>query len=219
MAAEHAKTYRATTFYYVMLGLLVALAFAATMLIQIPVGLGYVNFGDAVVMIAGVVMGPVGGAVTGLLGPTIADLATGYFIYAPFTAVIKGFEGLLCGLLYKKLLTNRAGWLRCLVAFAVASVWVTVGYAMADFLLVSFGVAGFDAYGFKAALLAGAVTMPGTLVQMGVSLVVATAVSPKLPKLAYGKLFADTAVSAPDAQTVDEAAQKGQSADQTQHKN
>lgn len=201
MTVEHAKTYRATTFYFVMLGLLVALAFAATMLIQIPVGLGYVNFGDAIVMIAGVVMGPVGGAVVGLLGPAIADLATGFFIYAPFTAVIKCLEGFLCGVLYKKLFLKRAAWLRCLIAFAVASVWVTFGYALTDFLLVCFGVAGFDSYGLQAALVAGAVTIPGTLVQMGVSMAVALLVSPKLPKLAFGKLFTETDVSSKADQT------------------
>lgn len=191
VAGTKTKTVRATTFYYVMLGLFTALAFAATMLIQIPVGIGYVNFGDAVVMIAGVVLGPVGGAAVGLLGPAIADLATGYFVYAPFTAVIKAIEGLLCGLLYKKLFPTRASWLKCLVSFLIAAVWVTVGYAIADFMLVCFGVAGFDDYGLKAALLAGAVTIPPSLVQTGISAVIALLASPKLPKLAYGKLFVD----------------------------
>lgn len=188
------KAYRATTFYYVMLGLFTALSCVATLLIQIPFGpMGYINFGDAIVMISGVVLGPVGGAVTGLLGPTIADLATGYFLYAPFTAVIKAIEGLLCGLLYKKLFVRQASWVRCLTAFVIAALWVTAGYAMADFLLVSFGVAGFEAYGIQAALLAGVVTMPGTLVQTGVSAAVALIVSPKLPQLTFGKLFSERA--------------------------
>lgn len=50
---------RVSTLYIVMCALLTAMTFAATMLIQIPVGIGYINFGDAVVMTSGVVLGPV----------------------------------------------------------------------------------------------------------------------------------------------------------------
>lgn len=187
-AQKTEKAYKVTTLYYVMLGLFTALAFVATLLIQIPAGWGYINFGDAVVMIASVVLGPVGGAVTGLLGPAAADLATGFLIYAPFTAVIKAFEGLFCGLLYSKVLRGRAGWLRCLVAFAVVSLWVSVGYAVTDFLLVSFGALG-DTNSMSAAWAAAVASLWKTTIQTGVSMAVAMIVSPKLPKPAHGKLF------------------------------
>lgn len=75
-------------------------------------------------------------------------------IYAPFTAVVKAAEGFLCGLMYAKLFKNRASWVRCLVAFLTVTVWVTVGYALTDFLLVLFGADGFEAYGLRAALAA-----------------------------------------------------------------
>lgn len=196
MREKTAKGSRVTTLYFVMLALFTALATVATVLVKIPCGpLGYINFGDAIVMIAAVVLGPVGGAVVGGLGPAIADIVSGYFIYAPFTAVIKAIEGLLVGLLYTKLFPSRASWLRCLVAFVAATVWVTIGYAVADCLLVLFGVAGFEAYGVRAAFIAGAITMPFTLVQMAVSGVIAMFVSPKLPTLAREKLFNDSAES------------------------
>lgn len=183
------KGSRVTTLWFVMLALFTALSVVATLLIRIPYGLGYINFGDAVVMIAAVVLGSAGGAVAGGLGPAIADAVSGYVIYAPFTAVVKAAEGFLCGLMYAKLFKNRASWVRCLVAFLTVTVWVTVGYALTDFLLVLFGADGFEAYGLRAALAAGVVTMPGTLVQMAVSAAVAMIVSPKLPTLARDKLF------------------------------
>lgn len=176
------KGSRVTTLWFVMLALFTALSVVATLLIRIPYGLGYINFGDAVVMIAAVVLGPAGGAVAGGLGPAIADAVSGYVIYAPFTAVVKAVEGFLCGLMHTKLFKNRASWVRCLVAFLTVTVWVTLGYALTDFLLV-------EAYGLRAALAAGVVTMPGTLVQMAVSAAVAMIVSPKLPTLARDKLF------------------------------
>lgn len=194
MHEKTVKGSRVTTLYFVMLALFTALATVATVLVRIPCGpLGYVNFGDAIVMIAAVVLGPAGGAIVGGLGPAIADAISGAFVYVPFTAVIKTVEGLLVGLLYTKVLPSRASWLRCLLAFLAATVWVTIGYAVADCLLVLFGVSGFDAYGVRAAFIAGAVTMPFTLVQMGVSTVIAMFVSPKLPTLAHEKLFNDPA--------------------------
>lgn len=191
MNEKAARGTKVTTLYFVMLALFTALSTVATILIRIPVGLGYINFGDAVVMIAAVVLGPAGGAIVGGIGPAIADIISGYVIYAPFTAVIKAIEGLVCGLIYTRAFKSRASWLRCLIAFLTVTVWVTVGYALTDCLLVLFGVDGFAEYGVKAAFVAGAVTMPGTLIQMGVSAAVAMLVSPKLPTLAHEKLFND----------------------------
>ena len=56
-----------------MAALFTAVTFVGTILIRIPVGIGYVNFGDAVVMIAAVVLGPVGAALAGGLGSALAD--------------------------------------------------------------------------------------------------------------------------------------------------
>lgn len=193
------KSIRATTLYYVMTAFFVALSCVATLLIQIPVGpMGYINFGDAFVMIAGVVLGPLGGAVAGALGPALADIFTGYIIYAPFTAVIKAVEGLLCGLIYRKLLTNKASWIRCALSFVIAMLWVTLGYALTDFALVMFGAAGFDSYGFKAAVVVGAATILPSLIQTGVSAAIALIVSPKLPALAKEKLFYDRSAEKKD---------------------
>ena len=191
MNVKAAKQYK--TLYFVMLALFTAFAAAATALIRIPYGIGYINFGDAVVMIASVILGPVGGAVVGGLGPAAADLATGYIVYAPFTAAVKAAEGILCGLICFRSQSDRASALRCLAAFAVSAVWVTVGYALTDFALVLGGAAGFSDYGFKAAVYAGALTMPATLLQTGVSAAVALIVAPRLPALKRDKLFEDNA--------------------------
>lgn len=80
----------------------IALTAVVTIFISIPTpGAGYLNFGDAIVYIAAACLGPVGGMLAGGIGSAIADLALAYSIWAPFTLVIKGLEGLICGLLIK----------------------------------------------------------------------------------------------------------------------
>lgn len=180
---EESRT-KLSTFYLVMTAVFVALAFVATLVIQIPVGVGYVNFGDAVVMTAGVVLGPLGAAIVGGLGPALADVATGFFVYAPFTCLIKAAEGLVCGLIFKKALKNGNSYLRAAIAFAVSGAIVVVGYFFADFLLVLFGYISADGGNIAlVALAAGAATLIGSLVQVAVSFAIAMIVAPRLPTL------------------------------------
>jgi len=79
---------------------LTALAAIGTMIIRIPIPAttGYFNLGDAFVILAGLWLGPRGGFIVGALGPTIAD-AIGFPQFILATAVTKGLEGLLVGLI------------------------------------------------------------------------------------------------------------------------
>lgn len=76
---------------------LTVLTTVATMLIRIPMpSRGYLNFGDVVVVFAGLYGGSKVGAIAGGLGSAAADLI-GFPIFAPITLVAKGLEGWLCG--------------------------------------------------------------------------------------------------------------------------
>lgn len=67
--------------------------------IAVPATQGYFNFGEVGVYITAILFGPIIGGVAGGLGSMIADLATGYVLYAPGTLIIKGFEGFTVGYL------------------------------------------------------------------------------------------------------------------------
>lgn len=54
---------------------------------------GYVNIGDTVVLLSGVLFGPLTGLAAGGLGSALADLLLGYGFWAPWTLLIKGLEG------------------------------------------------------------------------------------------------------------------------------
>ena len=79
----------------VLAAMFAALGCVATMVIQIPAPTGYVNLGDAIVLLAGFTLGPAYGFVAGGLGPAMADLLLGYGMYAPGTFVIKGLVAVI----------------------------------------------------------------------------------------------------------------------------
>ena len=85
-----------TTRRIVTAALLASLACVATMLIKIPSPLkGYINLGDCVVLLAGWVLSPVYGFLAAGIGSALADVFSGYVLYAPATFVIKGCMALI----------------------------------------------------------------------------------------------------------------------------
>ena len=89
----------------VMAALFAALACVATMSIRIPTpGTGgYIHPGDAIVILSGVILGPVWGLLAAGIGSAMADLLGGYFLYVPITFVIKGAVAFVAGMIYKKI--------------------------------------------------------------------------------------------------------------------
>ena len=85
-------------------GLFAALGCVGTMILQVPSPSGgYVNLGDAVVILGAWLLGPVYGAAAGGVGPALADLLSGYAVYVPATLVIKAVMALTAAQLYRAL--------------------------------------------------------------------------------------------------------------------
>lgn len=85
-----------TTQKIVMASLFAALVCVATMIIKIPSPLkGYLNLGDCIVLICGWILSPMYGFLAAGLGSALADLFSGYVIYAPATFFIKGLMALV----------------------------------------------------------------------------------------------------------------------------
>lgn len=80
----------------ILAALFAALSCVATMSIRIPTPgtSGYIHPGDAIVILSGVILGPVWGFLAGGIGFALSDLIGGYFIYVPITFVIKGLVAL-----------------------------------------------------------------------------------------------------------------------------
>lgn len=87
--------------WYYIVGLTIVVM-VATLMIRIPLpGKGYFNFGDVVVVFAGLYGGKKVGLIAGGIGSAMADLI-GFPLFAPITLIAKGLEGWLCGFAQNK---------------------------------------------------------------------------------------------------------------------
>ena len=102
------------------------LSFVGTTVIRVPIPAtgGYFNLGDTFVMTAGLLYGPVVGALVGMLGPAAAD-AVGFPQFILATAVVKFCEGGVVGLLGSRRENRKA---RPAIALALGVVILVVGY-------------------------------------------------------------------------------------------
>ena len=88
----------------VMAALLAALTCVTTMIITVPSPLkGYLNLGDSVVLLSGWLLSPAYGFLAAGLGSAMADIFSGYVIYAPATFVIKGLMAFVACIGFKLL--------------------------------------------------------------------------------------------------------------------
>lgn len=136
-----------------------ALVCVATMLIKVPSPLnGYVNLGDCVVLLCGFMLSPPYAFLAAGVGSALADVFSGYIMYAPASFVIKGAVA-LCALgaahLFGK---NKAGSAPYVAAGVIAECVMILGYFIFEGVL----------YGFAASL----VNVPANAVQgvLGVAL-------------------------------------------------
>jgi uncharacterized membrane protein len=115
-----------------------AIVFVITRLIVIPIGTGgaYLNFGDIAIYITAYLLGGPIAAAAAAVGSGLADLTTGYLVYAPATFVIKGLMGLAAG----SLMLKRKFWaytLACVLGGAI----MVLGYALYETAIFSFPTA------------------------------------------------------------------------------
>jgi uncharacterized membrane protein len=139
--------------------LLAALACVATMVIKIPSPLhGYINLGDCMVLLAGWILAPGYGFLAAGLGSALADLFSGYAMYAPATFLIKGAMALIAFACFK-LLNKRIGKLPAqIIGGILAELAMILGYLVFEGFL----------YGFAASL----VNIPANAVQGAAGVVI-----------------------------------------------
>jgi uncharacterized membrane protein len=145
------------------------LAFLGTAVIRIPIPAsgGYFNLGDTFVLVAALLYGPVVGGLVGTIGPAMAD-ALGFPQFILATAVVKGIEGALIGLLAG----NRARPLRAVIALAVGVAILVGGYYVFEATIYPLLAQRIPFFGVTDAAAALAEVVPN-LLQGGISAVIA----------------------------------------------
>ena len=141
-----------------------ALVFVITAYLHIPTYNGYVHCGDGFIFIAACILPMPYSILVGVLGAMLADLLTGFAIWAPGSMIIKGLLALLFTYKSNKIITKRN-----LFMLLPAALISAVGYYLYEALIIGSFIAS----------LAG---IPGSLVQALASSIVYVAMGVAMDK-------------------------------------
>lgn len=122
----------------VMAALFAALTCVATFSIRIPIVAtnGYIHPGDAIVVLTGLLLGPVYGFMAAGIGSALADALGGYWLYVPVTFFVKGIIATVVYFVYTKLLKGVKSYIIKMVITCIFSTTiVVVGYFAFEFLI------------------------------------------------------------------------------------
>ena len=122
--------------------MLAALSCVATLIIQIPSPTqGYLHLGDAVVLLCGWLLGPLWGALAAGIGSMLADIFSGYALYAPATFLIKAAVAAIACLLQRAIAAGLKKWqiLSLLLSALCAEIIMVLGYFAFEAIVVGYG--------------------------------------------------------------------------------
>ena len=124
--------------------MLAAMTTIATMIIKVPTfgTNGYVNIGDALVIVSAWMMGNPYGALAAGIGSALADLLLGYGSYAPATAVIKFAMAFVFPVVFSAMRKNHIpGFVSSLTGSIIAEVIMVAGYFAYESTVMGYGIA------------------------------------------------------------------------------
>ncbi len=145
MKAEKSNTLVKT----VLTALFASLCCVATMVIQIPTPTGgFLNLGDAVVILSAWMLGPVYGALAAGLGSALADIFAGYVQYAPATFIIKALMAVCVWFvlhLFSKTADKKPKLSVLFTALGAlfAEIVMVSGYLLFEAVILQYGVGAF----------------------------------------------------------------------------
>ena len=129
-----------TTRRIVTAALMASLVCVATMIVKIPSPLkGYLNLGDCVVLLSGWLLSPLYAFLSAGIGSALADLFSGYVIYAPATFAIKGIMSIIAFYVFKLLHKSIGPVPSRILSGTVAELVMILGYFIFEGILYGFG--------------------------------------------------------------------------------
>ena len=118
-----------------------AMIFVLTRFVQVPVAMGYVHLGDALIYICAGFLGNPWAIIAGSVGEALADVSSGYIIYAPTTFIAKALMAFVFAMASKnsaKILTKKTAFatIPCgiitVVAYFITDLIIGEGYALTN---------------------------------------------------------------------------------------
>lgn len=180
------------TKFIVTAALMAAFSCVATMVIKIPTPtFGYIHLGDALVLLCGMILGPVYGGLAAGIGSMFADLFSGYASFAPATFVIKAGTAMIAGFLFREFRRmfsagkskSRPHYSALVIAGAVAESFMVIGYFVYEIFLAMLAAGTFSSTSFAAGVSSSATGIPFNIVQSFVGIVISLILLPILEKI------------------------------------
>ena len=123
----------------VMAALMAALTCIATMIIKIPSPLkGYLNLGDCVVLATGWMLSPTYALLAAGFGSALADVFSGYVLYAPATFLIKGLMAIVAAYGFKTLHKKLGRLPARMISGTAAEILMVLGYFVFEGFMYGF---------------------------------------------------------------------------------
>jgi ECF transporter S component (folate family) len=126
----------------VIVALFTALVAVATMAVKIPTINGYIHLGDTLVYLCGIFLGPVYGAIAAGMGSFLADMLSGYAIWAIPSMLIKALDAFVFGLIFKKVILSnikmKSLLLRYIIALLIGGSIMVGGYFITSIVIYSY---------------------------------------------------------------------------------
>lgn len=113
----------------------IALVCVGTMVIQIPIPLGYMHFGNICILLVSSLFSPMTGLLAGGIGSALADLLTGYPQWVIPTLIIKGFMGYAASKVMHQKGFSEMFSVRTILGAIVAIAIMVLGYFAAGAVL------------------------------------------------------------------------------------
>ena len=146
------KKSRFTLYRIVIIGLMAAMVFVCTMFLGIriptPTGTTQLKTANAICLLTGLLFGGWTGGLAAGIGSALADILSGYAVFAPGTFVIKALIAVIAAAILKALgcKTKAAP----IVASIAGEAWMVLGYFLYESIFLGYGLAAAGSIGGNA---------------------------------------------------------------------
>lgn len=171
------------TYWMVFTALITAMTTLATLFFKFPIGNGYIHLGDTFVLLGAMVLPRKQALFAGSVGACLADVLSGYAVWAPWSFGIKLFVVIIMEVALQRASRASEDSIHILhipiaefVGFVLSGIWTVAAYYAAEGLI----------YGNWITPLAGA---PFNAIQVGVGAVLAVILSQILYRIASSTSF------------------------------
>ena len=121
------------------------LCLIGTIVIAIPLPVGYFNVGDVFVLLSGWCLGPLYGPIAAGVGSALADIVSGFPLYAPATFFIKAADAFIAYMVWaflkKAIQKESLDFIPRTLSALLGEAVMLVGYLLYDTVLYGFAAA------------------------------------------------------------------------------